>query len=324
MAEINNDNLIPDFDLPVLELEQELGTEVQEAVKEETKETIVTEDIDPKAKAYFEELKSRGYVDESKEFQGTWEELDEYFDTLPQQVLDSVVQSLPEVSKDVMRFIATAGENITKDEMKNFFNTYFEEQENKSLNIETADDAREFLENHFKELGLRPKAITSTLDALEEDDELLDEAKKIFEEKNKESKVNKIIEDKNNQNTEKEQQLKERVEKIQEELKTIGWKQEVVKEVTKVLSGNNLNTNLTKIITNPKGLIQLANLTRLYNEKTGEFDLSAFVKQIETKTTTSLKDRLENEAFSSSGVSTKHRDANPNPQNGFEGLELQL
>lgn len=323
MAEINNNELIPDFDLPTLELDEIIETEEITDITEE-QEPIVTQEADPKAKAYFEELKSRGYVDESKEFNGTWEELDQYFDTLPQQVLDSVVQSLPEVSKDVMRFIATAGENITKEEMKNFFDTYFQEQESKSLTIDTSDDAREFLENHYKELGLRPKAISTTLDTLEEDDELLDEAKKIFEEKNKQSNVTKLIEEKNKQNTEQQEQAKQRVQKIQEELKTIGWKPDVVKEVTTVLSGNNLNANLTKIITNPKGLIQLANLTRLYNDKTGEFDLSAFIKQIETKPTTSLKDRLENEAFSSSSVSTKHRDANPNPQNGFEGLELQL
>lgn len=335
MEKIENVDVIPDFDLPnledfekpIIDEDEEDGGEfkVIEDSEDKGEENKKEEpESDPAAIAYFEQLKQRGYVDEEKEFKGTWEELDDYFDNLPQEVLNSVVESLPDLSKDVMRFIAASGDNITKEEMKNFFTSYFEDLENKDLSIETADDARQYLEEHYKSLGLRPKVISNTLDDLEEEEQLLEEAKKIFDEKSKVSKTSKLIEDKQKENQDIQARNQQRVIQIQEELKNIGWKPNVVTEVTKVLSGNNLNTKLKDIITNPKGLIQLANLTRLYNDKTGEFDLESFVKQVETKKTNSLKERLLTDSFSSAGVASKHRDVNPNKKDTMEGLELVL
>ena len=85
MAEQINNTNIPDFEFPEWELELPESVEkeeenlIEENSKKETKDIVI--ESDPKAIAYFEELKSRGYVDESKEFKGTWEELDQYFDS---------------------------------------------------------------------------------------------------------------------------------------------------------------------------------------------------------------------------------------------------
>jgi hypothetical protein len=317
MTENEFDLVIPDFELPDLDLEN--SNEEEEVVNEKdtSQETVESEkeavvDSDPKAIAFYEELKTRGYVSEENEFKGSWEELDAYFDTLPQQVLNSVIESLPNESKDILKFIATAGQNITKDELKSFFETYFEEQNEKSFNIETNDDARDFLMQHYKSLGTREKAINIILDNLEEDDEIIEEAKKIFEEKNKESKTEKLIVKKEEENQELKRQYQERVQSINNELQQTGWKKEKIERVSNLLSNQNLNTRLTEAFKNPKAIVQLADFLDMYNEKTKEFDLTSYKNQTLSTVTKTLKERLEKESFSSASLNTKHRNTDPN------------
>lgn len=307
-----NDLVIPDFELPEIDVVDIVETPEEEVSEEKQEETSQSEvESDAKAIAFYEELKSRGYVNEENEFKGTWEELDQYFDTLPQQVLNSVVESLPQESKDILKFIATAGQNINKQELKQFFETYFEEQTEKETSIETNEDARQFLNNHYKTLGMKEKAITTILDQMEDDEEILEEAKKIFEQKTKDSKVQAAIEAKENQNKQLTEQYKERARLIQEELQQVGWKKEKVERVAELLSNQNLNTRLIEVFGNPKTLVQLADFLDLYDPKTKQFDLTAYKNQSLSTATKTLKERLEKENFSSASVSTKHRDANP-------------
>ena len=302
---------IPDFDFPPIEVSED---QEQEAQNEEVVETQEPEqeptESDPRALAFFEQIKERGYVDESVEFKGTWEELDQYFDSLPQQVLNSVVNSYPDESKVIMKFLATAGQNVTVDEIKNFFNSYFEETS--VPNLETNDSAREFLAEHYRTLGMREKAISVALDQLEEDEELLEEAKKVFGEK--ESKTEKIIEQKKQQNEEIIAKSKERARLLQEELRATGWKNEKVQRVSTLLSNQNLNQRLTEIFSDPKSTIQLVDFLDLYNSKDKQFDLTSYKNQVATKEIKSLKDRLENDNFSSASVATKHKNVSPNSQ----------
>ena len=304
-------DLLPDFDL--IEIDETAVNTAEEKIEESRPNPTTnekgeeTQDIvaDPKAIAYYDELKKRGYVSEENEFKGTWEELDEYFDTLPQQVLNSVVETMPDISKDVMKFIATAGNNITKDEMKNFFKTYFEDQESKELLIETNDDARMFLAEHYKTLGMKDKAITAALDQLEDDQELLDEAKEIAQKKTSESKTQKLIQEKESQNKELLESSRERARLIQEELQQTGWKKEKLERVSTILS-KEFNSRLSDIVNSPKALIQLADFLDMFNSKEKQFDLTSYKNQNLSTAAKSLKDKLEKEVFSSATIATKH------------------
>lgn len=321
-----NLEIIPDFDLPEFKEEEVTRTEVTDSsdepiVLEETKTEVKEEEIvsDPKAIAFFEELKARGYTSDNVDFKGTWEELDAYFDTLPQQILDSVIQGYPEESRDVLKFIAAAGSNLNKQELKSFFETYFQEQEEKETALETNDSARSYLEKHYKSLGLKDKNVSIMLDQLEEDDEILEEAKKIFEEKTKESKVKNIIASKEKETSEQLTAQKEKARLIFEELNSTGWKKEKIERVTKILSNETLNSRLADVFGSPKAIVQLADLLDLYDTKTKQFDLTAYNNQTLTSATKSLKERLEKENFSSSSVSTKH--VNTNPKEEWKILE---
>lgn len=301
LPEIN----LPDFELPEIETTEEVIEETQTVVETTEEQTEVVSD--PKALAYFEELKERGYVPENMEFKGTWEELDEYFDTLPQQVLNSVISSYPKESKDIMKFIATAGQNVTKEEFKKFFKTYFEEDN--TVEIDTLDSAREFLTEYYKGLGMKEKAIAVELDELEENDELLDKAKSIKD--SRESKVSKLIEEKEKENKELLEKQKEKVRLITEELKNTNWKQDKIERIRTLLTNENLNTVLLNAFNNPKATVQLADFLDKFDDKTKTFDLTAYKNQTLSSATKSLKEKLEKENFNSASLNTKHIDKNP-------------
>jgi hypothetical protein len=307
------DNLLPTLDLESIVntveedvIEETIIKESQDIDNDLTDKTIeLPADADPSAVSFYEELKSRGYINQES-FDGKWETLDNYLENFPQQVLETVVQSLPDVSKDVMKFIATAGQNITKDELKNFFTTYFE---NTEVSLETLDDTRNYLEKVYTEQGLTKRAVQAMLDDLEDEDKLESTAK-TFLEKEK-SKTTNLIENKQEQNAEIKRKEVERISQINTEIEQTGWKQETKDRVKQVINSN-MNDTLREIVLSPKALVQFANLLSIYDKNKKEFNFETFVKQLESKQTSSLKDRIEKNMFSSSTVNTKMSSKNPN------------
>ena len=293
----NSDDNVDQID-PVIETAQDDNT---------TAESTYAQGSDPNAITFFTELKDRNYLNEdpNKPFDGTWESLEEHFNNLPQRVLNDVVEQLPELSKDVMRFIAEAGDNITKDELKNFFKTYFEDLDQEPTTVETIDSAREYLEQVYKNQGIKPTLISVMLDKLEDDDSILDEAKAEMEKQsNKTRKVDELITNKSQENNQiKEQQLKF-VQDISNELKSSGWKNERIDKVQNILKGQEFNNTLRDIVANPKALVQLADIITYYSKTNKTFDLTAFQKQFDTKGVISLKDKLEKNQFSSSSTAS--------------------
>ncbi len=332
-----NDIYIPDFedvvltitndDLPVVKEDiVSTNNDVQTVVPTEDTQDIIepkySENADPKAIAFFSELKERNYLveRENEPFDGTWETIDSYIEDLPQAVLNSVVEGLPDISKPVLQFIANAGDNITKDELKSFFKSYFEDLEETTTSVETVDSAREYLESVYKAQGIKSNLIGVMLDKLEDDDLILDEAKAEMEKQStKTRKVDELITNKSQENNQiKEQQVKF-VQDVATELKGSGWKNERVDKVQNILKGQEFNNTLRDIVSNPKALVQLADFITYYNKDNKTFNLDVFQKQFETKQTISLKDKLEKNQFSSN--STSSTVSLPNNNKKYEKIE---
>lgn len=332
-----NETYIPDFEDIVLAINNDDLPNVEETVKsteeivetvtpveeiQESTETKYSENADPKAIAFFSELKERNYIIEKEDrpFDGTWESIDSYVEDLPQTVLNSVVENLPDLSKPILQFIAEAGDNITVDELKNFFKAHFEDLEEKTSNIETIDSARNYLEQVYKEQGIKPTLISVMLDKLEDDDSILDEAKAEMEKQStKTRKVDELISNKSQENNQiKEQQVKF-VQDVTTELKSSGWKNERIDKVQNVLKGQEFNNTLRDIVSNPKALVQLADFITYYNKDNKTFNLDVFQKQFETKQTISLKEKLEKNQFSSN--STSSTVSLPNTNKKYDKIE---
>ena len=97
-------------------------SEESEVVEAPLVERNYSENADPAAITVYEQLLEKGYVDETEEFDGTWDKLDSSLEYLPQKVLNSLVANTSDVSKDIIRFVFSA-DNITADEMSSLTNS---------------------------------------------------------------------------------------------------------------------------------------------------------------------------------------------------------
>lgn len=305
------DDLIPNFELeeekpieqPIVE-----GTPAEDTPPITEDEPKQYEKGDASAITFFEELKQRGYVDDGTEFDGSWEKLDNYLETFPQKVLDSVVQSLPDVSKDVMKFIATAGQNITKDEMQTFFKTYFEQES--APEIKTADDARSYLTKVYKEQGLTDRATNVMLDDLEDDSKLEETAKKFLEKQ--QNKTTQLIEAKQKEIEQQTNQIKQRTLQIEEELQATKWKPEKIASIKQMLVNNNINDRLRAIVADPKTFVQFADILSNFDITKKTFNFEKYINQLNSTQVLAIKDRVEKNMQNSSTMNTKSTEKNPN------------
>lgn len=324
-------NNLPDFDL--IELDDEKVQEKepsQETTPEivfdddndsDIAETATTDDeptygddADPLAVQTFNQLKEHGIIDEdpNNPFDGSWDKIDEALATLPNRVLATLVEQAPDIGKQLVKF-AFSSEKLTVEDFKEFAKTYLDEIQNETSEIETMDEAREYLESVYKERGMRPSAIRAALDALEEDDALIEEAT-TESNKNKETKhkqTDQIIAQKQQEDFDRAQSQREFVSKVSNELENTGWNKQRVERVKSIMSNNNLGTLLNKTIASPKAIVKLADFLDYYDEKTGDIDYSKFMTKAETKQAKSFKEKVE-QAINTPNSNTKSTLTNPN------------
>lgn len=324
-------NNLPDFDLVELEDEK---TQVNESGQETTTEIVVDDDgdndvvdtvsdktepdygenADALAVQTFNQLKEHGIIDDdpNNPFDGSWEKIDQALATLPNRILATMVEEAPEIGKQLIKF-AFSSENLTVEDFKQFAKTYLDEVENTTSEIETMDEAREYLETIYKERGMRPSAIRAALDALEEDDALIEEAKQESD-KNKENKhkqTDQLIAQKQKEDFDRAESQRQFVSKISEELESTGWNKQRVERIKTIMSNNNLGTLLNKTIASPKAIVKLADFLDYYDEKTGDIDYSKFMTKAETKQAKSFKEKVE-QAINTPNSNTKSTLTNPN------------
>lgn len=315
-------NNLPDFE--IVELDEEI--QENESGQEKTEEIVETNDTpevkedtpdypensDPLAIQTFNHLKEHGIIDEDEEFDGTWETLEESLSSLPQKVLNSIIEQAPDITKQLVKF-AFSSENITKEDFQKFAKAYLEEFDNSTPEIETMDEARNYLEQVYKERGMRPSAVRAALDALEEDDALIDEAKTELEKTNQNSKkkTEEIIQEKQKADQERIDAQRVFVSQISSELDSIGWSKQRIEKVKTMMSNNNLGSTLNKVISSPKAIIKLADFLDYYNEKDGDIDYSNFMNKAETKKALSFKDKIE-KSVNTPNSNTKSTLTNPN------------
>jgi len=159
------------------ELEVQETTDQEESVEQETTQ----QEPDELAKFTYEEYKNRGLIVDSEDnpFDGTLEWIEEQMDKLPTIVQNNLISKLPTEARDFVDLLLTKP-NLTKDDFRQFYQDFLNDE---SPVVETVDEARTFLESVYAEKGLKPKAIQAQLDDLEDENQLIDEAKKELDKK---------------------------------------------------------------------------------------------------------------------------------------------
>lgn len=336
-----NDNLIPEFDdfeviVNMAETDDSVEeTEVDETAEEEVQvETSVvetTEEIEVEeeteesieaAKAVFTTLVHKGIIPDDKDFDGSWTKLEESLTSLPDRIAEDIIDSAPDITKKVLEFAFAAGETITKDALKNFVNTYLEDIDNseKDVDVTTVEGARAFMKEQLSK-SLKPVAVEAALDAMEDDESLVTEAKAKLEDVKKTNNHQKLIDDKNTENVQAAERVKQKTLAIQKELVTDNYSKEAIQVITNYLSdkNNKVNTILKQALDEPKALVQLVHFLTKFDDKTKQFNFEGFVKEAATPAVLTAKKNILKDSFSSLPKTTIKKEVSLNKK--YDSIE---
>ena len=279
---------------------------------EDTEEIIETEDSqedqggieeDPIARATYEALVEKGVIEADEAFDGSFDSLESKLDLLPSKLLKSAVDELPQHSQVVLKYIATAGNNLTEAELETYLKEYLNEKA--APDLSSLDTARAFMEKHLQSSGLVAAAIQAQLDALEDTNTLIAEAEKLANSKTKQT--DKLIQAKTQENEAVVKQRQEFAKSINKTIQETGWAKSQQEKVIQTIPKT--NELLQTIVKNPKAYVQFVDFLSKFNGT--EFDLEAFRKQGEGRTASVLRDKLNKSGFTSGGSKTSSKEANP-------------
>ena len=314
--DIKSDDAV--FEAPVEDVEiiADTNDELVEPTAVETPfvERNYSDNADPAAITVYEQLLEKGYVDESEEFDGTWDKLDSSLEYLPQKVLNSLVANTSDVSKDVIRFVFSS-DNITADEILNFVKVNYEESQVQNTEIETMDEARAYLERLYAERGVKPIVAQASISALEEGDLLMEEAKEEYEKTlaNQKPKTEALIQAKEQESMAEVERKSKFTNDIITELNNTGWKPNKIEEVKTRIAKNEVNTILTEIFKSPKALVKMVDFIGYF--KNGDINYETFINTVETPKGKDMKSKFES-AINSPTLSTKSNFKNLKPASG--------
>lgn len=294
----------PEFVDDTSEEVDETEEQEEESQEEESaEETVVAED--PLAQTVYDTLVEKGLFDEDKDFKPTFEGIEEKLADLPNKLLRQAIDDLPQHSQQILKYIATAGQNLEKQELDQFIREFINEQV--VPDVSSLDQAREYLEQHLKSTGLKDRAIQAQLDDLEESDELITEAEKLLKSKNK--TTDRLIEDKAKENAEIAESTKQFYQSVNSTLAELKWSKE--KQASIIATMPKTNQIFQEVLQNPKAYVQLMDFISTYKSTTKEFDLEPYRKQGEGRATSNIRQKLEKSGFTSSSSKTSTSSETP-------------
>jgi len=313
MEEFSIDAIIPSLDdlpsKPEVEEQEEEQEEIVTPVEEQEEEPIIQEDTiesDSDANAdlaalYYQELVDQGIAPESEKENITWDDvhstIESYKTELPNQIVNNIVNQSPDLGKDLIDYVLTKGSELSKEDLKEFYSTYLNDITAPD-NINDEDSARGFLVKTYEDKGFTKTQAESAVDALEDDNvDIVEKAKELA--KNRKSKE--LLDQTKESVQQKQQQQQAFINQLGEELNQLDWRPSRIRKLKNELVSGNTNQTLQTIISDPKGLVQLANILTYYDAKTNTFDLSDFTQQAQSQKKKSLKDRINRDMFSSAG-----------------------
>ncbi len=272
------------------------------------------EDVNPTIVRHYDAIKERLILDDDFEFDG--KNIDEaYEQDLKNRnlaVAQSLINKLPEKAKAILETVLKNKEDVTPETFDKILDISKKEV---SLSFDTEDDAQNkenaktFLSQVYKEQGIKERVIKSMLEDLEDEDELIAEASKEKEEKNRlvAEEKEKEVEENNKRIAEQREQartFKTTIDKTLEEVKYSKDKIEQIKKTIFTVNKDNdteLVSRIKQIYSNPKALVVLADLLNGYDTKTGVWKFDKFESQIKTEKVKEIKKTLEEKLSGGNG-----------------------
>lgn len=329
------DNLIP-----VLDVEDVVDTPIEESTPEtlgatpepttdevDDKETVDTTDDkesdedapEPSQAAtlFYKELAANGIGKDDKDeytFEDVNSLLNEYTSALPQQITEQIIESTPELGRKAVDYIFSKGADLTKDDLKSFVTTYLEDLSSDDIVIDSDETARQVLEAEYKG-KFKPNVIEVMLDTLEDDGELQAEAKKLIESKPK--KADQMLEQTKQEKIDAAKAQQDYINAINAQFDEFGWDKRLVSQLQSDFISGKTAKIFSEAGTHPKAMAQLINLGRYWDDKTKSFNFDKFIEKAGTKQAKSLKDKIEQDMFSSTPQTRSTKVTKENPLDGL-------
>jgi len=307
---IDIDNILPDLIIEDLEDVQTINEPIKEDVIIEP--IIEDEIIQPNntekpnednnvSTLLYNELVQRGVARAGDKEDYSWDDvntvLNSYSEELPLQVANSIIESVPEKAKNLISFILTKQDNLTDADLQTFYKEHLN-------SISTPDQfdndsARDFLREQYKG-KFRASQIEAAIDALEDEEVLIEEALKL-----KNESVKKTQESLEREREQKVIDQRQFISSLSNEFKELNWSSNRINKVKQSISSGKGNELLSKIVNSPNGLIHLYNFMEYFDESNGKFNLNDFANIAQSNASKQLKDKITGEMFSSASSNTK-------------------
>jgi len=303
------DDAIIDDTSPVVDTDKEdVKEDTVDTSGDETEETI-PEGADPKAYGIYKTLVDHGYTQERKDFKGTYEEIDQIFETLPSEILKSVYDEMPEPLQYLFRY-GLAEKQKGNDVSWSVLNQFVKENspvDYESIDISDVTKQRDFLVKEYLNEGYDNEVAQTFVDSLEDKGELENTAKKKLESKKDSfnTKAKTTVTETEAEVAAREQAKREFQSKIKEEISKTGWKPVRQTAVQQELMQGNIPVKSREVMKHPAAIVQLADFFTYFDAKKGVFDLEAYAKHGASPKTQEIKNRIERNFKESPGTGGK-------------------
>lgn len=296
----------PDEDLiedDPFELEEDEDESGEQGEEEETLQKLPVADEKKTAAATAAVLKEMGLINP----EGELSSLDDLEDLLktqaPQALVTAMVDELPDFGKDLAIFVLSKGADLTKEDLRDFYADFFQDELLESMHFDddNIEDAKQFLRQEYKSKGMRDSVINKTIDALDLEEELLDEANKLLEERKTQSKTTKKASESMKESQERKVDEVAFIKSVRGEIQSRNWKPERQKKVLDVIANNRIKDVIRDAVDNPKSLVAFANILSYYDFESKDFDLTDFVAKAATAEVEKTKASIFRDAFKSAG-----------------------
>lgn len=310
-------SLLPDFSLLGLD-EKETNDETTEADEQEEEDNDSTEEIqetheeseessdEPEEgiesiRIFYDMFKEQGILPEKEvnSFDDLTDEINKYKEELPNQVREAIINEAPEISKNLLDFVMTKP-NVKREDIIEFLSA---EAEDETINnIETDEQAREFLKAEYTKILGDETAAEASVDAFEDKGQLQEKAKALFQ-----NKAEKLREQASQEREQLEAAQTQFYNDIEQQFESQTWKPEHKTKVMDSWRQGSFVQVINDIKAKPKALVQLMNILSYYDSEKEEFNMDTFFTKASTKKVNDIRERIVN----SSQKSASTQKANP-------------
>lgn len=321
LPDINETDINKDEPIVVVDPKEILGDEG--APDTDQKDSDKSEEQDPVAVGYYKTLVSKGFLEESEDFKGTFDSLGEFIEksavdiaskneAVVQQVAESIWLNAPDNMKKILEF-SFLKPDASLEELKEFFNDFVTSEEQPFVKeVKDTEEAKTYLESFYSKIMPGKYAVKAAIEAIEDEkgeNALVEEANARIKAYNDElksktsDKVQSRLESERKAKADKEAADREFVNSVYTELKNTNWQDKRKTLLVDYISSGKANQVIKEASTKPKAFTQLANLATYFDPIKGEFDLSSFIKQYATEDVKKVKDNIIKDNFNSAGIS---------------------